>query len=172
MPLARMRPMTSAGPPAAKGTVSVTGLDGNSCAAAFPTTAQASHNRLDIRYIELPLTFLCSDFFRGVHRKQRPKCASRKSGEEDSKVCLARQIRRASCSWRHDRGAVHCGEPTNFLGAGDRKQQLGRFVNLRQLIILRRASLTAATAPAREMPPRASRPRTSGRTAAAHRRRL
>src|SRR6476660_6718036 len=63
MPFATMRAMTSAGPPAAKGTVNITGLDGKSCAAACPTSAQPSHNRLKIRYIKRPLDFQCSDFF-------------------------------------------------------------------------------------------------------------
>src|SRR6476660_4424643 len=35
MPFARMRAITSAGPPAANGTVNITGLDGKSCAAHF-----------------------------------------------------------------------------------------------------------------------------------------
>ena len=62
MPFARMRAITSAGPPAANGTVNITGLDGKSCAAAFPTSAQPSHNRLKIRYIARPLIFSNFDF--------------------------------------------------------------------------------------------------------------
>jgi hypothetical protein len=46
----------SAGPPAEKATI-ITGLDENSCAPAAPTNPQLSHNRINIRCIELPLNF-------------------------------------------------------------------------------------------------------------------
>src|SRR5262245_254116 len=64
---ARVRATMSAGPPAEKGTTIITGLDGNSCAPAIPTIPQPSHNRINIRCIELSSQFFCSADVAAAH---------------------------------------------------------------------------------------------------------
>jgi hypothetical protein len=57
-----MRAITSAGPPAANGTVNITGLDGKSCAAHFRQAPSPATTDLKIRYIARPLIFSYFDF--------------------------------------------------------------------------------------------------------------